>query len=288
MVLENDDRGWERRRQPAKDLGQRMQATRRAHEGDDARAGFAIWLVHAVMVAGKIASGQSRRSSQHITSRRRTAGSQDLRPFSEARTLSYPRPKHVVALYANHDEGITVMHALIVYESMYGNTHAVANHIADGLRSAFDVTVVPVAAATDELLARADLLVCGGPTHAHGMSGDVSRHAAIEAAGDTGSDLEVDGAAAGPGLREWFHGFEHRHVDAAAFDTRYDGDAAWTGRASLGITHRLRRHGYVIVAAPESFLVDAHSHLRPGEAERAVAWGAALAAATTFEGRQPV
>ena len=35
------------------------------------------------------------------------------------------------------------MHALVVYEPMYGNTHVVAGHIADGLRETYEVTVVP-------------------------------------------------------------------------------------------------------------------------------------------------
>jgi hypothetical protein len=169
------------------------------------------------------------------------------------------------------------MRAIIVYESMFGNTHAVAEDIADGLRSRFDVTVVPVKEAADQLVATAELLVCGGPTHAHGLSGDVTRHAAVEMADSEGSGLDIEGDAAGPGLRDWFHGFESRHVGAAAFDTRFEGDAAWSGRASLGIAQRLRRHGFVVIVAPESFLVDEHNHLLAGEAERARKWGAALA-----------
>ena len=66
----------------------------------------------------------------------------------------------------------------------------------------------------------------------------------------------------------------------AAFDTRIDAPAALTGRASKGIAKRLRRCGFDLVAEPESFLVDKHNHLLEGEAERARAWGAALASAT--------
>jgi menaquinone-dependent protoporphyrinogen IX oxidase len=32
------------------------------------------------------------------------------------------------------------MRALVVYESMYGNTHGIAGNIADGLRSNYEVT----------------------------------------------------------------------------------------------------------------------------------------------------
>ena len=51
------------------------------------------------------------------------------------------------------------MRALVVYESMYGNTREIAGNIADGLRADYEVTLVPVAEATTELVAGADLLV---------------------------------------------------------------------------------------------------------------------------------
>jgi hypothetical protein len=63
-----------------------------------------------------------------------------------------------------------LMRALVVYTSMYGNTHAVAVSIAAGLSTGHDVTLAPVTRATPELVAAADLLVVGGPTHLHRMS----------------------------------------------------------------------------------------------------------------------
>jgi flavodoxin len=36
------------------------------------------------------------------------------------------------------------MRAVVVYESMYGNTHQVADAIGAGLSTAFDVSVAPV------------------------------------------------------------------------------------------------------------------------------------------------
>ena len=45
------------------------------------------------------------------------------------------------------------MRALVVYESMYGNTHVIASNIADGLRADCEVTLVPVAEATWDLVA---------------------------------------------------------------------------------------------------------------------------------------
>ena len=72
------------------------------------------------------------------------------------------------------------MTALVVYESMYGNTHVISTKIADALRPTHEVTLVPVAAATRELAAEADLLVVGGPTHMHRLSTVSSRRMAAQ------------------------------------------------------------------------------------------------------------
>jgi hypothetical protein len=168
------------------------------------------------------------------------------------------------------------MRALVVYESMYGNTHTIASHIGDGLRSRYDVTVVPVGDATAEMVADAHLVVCGGPTHVHTMTSRFSRRSAIDAA-DKDSSLSVDPAAKGRGLREWIQGVGHHATAAAAFDTRIDGPAVLTGRACKGIARRLRRRGFRVAIAPESFLVDKQNHLLPGEADRATRWGSTLA-----------
>ena len=68
------------------------------------------------------------------------------------------------------------MRALVVYESMYGNTHVIAEAIARGLRPAYAVQVVSVAEARYEQVGRYDLVVVGGPTHAHGY--EHARHPA--------------------------------------------------------------------------------------------------------------
>ena len=111
------------------------------------------------------------------------------------------------------------MRALVVYESMYGNTHVVASNIADGLRADYEVTLVPVAEATTELVAGADLLVVGGPTHLRGLSSAMTRRMAAEAAARDGSGLRLDPDARGPGLRDWLKGLSGGHALAAAFDT---------------------------------------------------------------------
>ena len=169
------------------------------------------------------------------------------------------------------------MRALVVYESMFGNTHEVAVRIGAGLEGRYDVTVVPVAEVTVDHLAGADLVVVGGPTHVHGMSSNRTRVTAADQA-TADHDLQLDLAADGPGVREWLGRIEHVDgVPAAAFDTRVDGPALFTGRASKAIAKQLERHGFSLIADAESFLVDRHNHLLPHEVERAMAWGLALA-----------
>lgn len=172
------------------------------------------------------------------------------------------------------------MRALVVYESMYGNTRVVANRIADGLRATHEVTVVPVGDATPDLLAQTDLLVAGGPTHMHGMSSASSRRMAAQAAAKEGSGLTLDPGARGPGIRDWLAGVAGGHVHAATFDTRLSGVPVFTGRASHPIGRLLERHGYQIIAGPQSFLVSKQNTLLDGEAERARRWGMTLGTAS--------
>jgi hypothetical protein len=171
------------------------------------------------------------------------------------------------------------MRAVVVYESMFGNTHVVADHIADGLRATMDVTTVPVDGATPEVLDGVDLLVVGGPTHIHGMSSERSRSSAAEMAAKPESGLEMDPDAEGEGLRDWIKDLPGLPgVTAAAFDTRLGSvSPVMSGRASKGIARRLRHHGFDLVAEPRSFLIGKDNHLLDGEAERATVWGAALA-----------
>jgi hypothetical protein len=179
------------------------------------------------------------------------------------------------------------MRALVIYESMYGNTHVIADHLAAGLHPAWEVDVVPVSDATTERLAGVDLVLVGGPTHVHGMSSARSREGAATAAERSDGTLTLDPDARGLGLRDWFSAITASpRVMAAAFDTRFDGSPLLTGRASKGIAKRLRADGFDVIAEPESFLVDKQNHLLEGEAERATAWAAKVAEATSPRARR--
>jgi flavodoxin-like protein len=174
------------------------------------------------------------------------------------------------------------MKAVVVYESMYGNTHQVALQVAAGLRAdGAQVDVLPVASTTPDVVRDSDLLVVGGPTHVHGMARPKTRAAAVEQAGPRRLGLDPD--AREPGLREWFDAlppFPGRR--AAAFDTRADVPGFVSGHASHGIAHRLVEHGFTVLDK-QSFVVDKVPVLLPGEERRAFEWGAALAALSRRE-----
>jgi len=169
------------------------------------------------------------------------------------------------------------MKALVVYESMYGNTHQLAEAIADGLRTAGPAEVVPVDQADASHLDGTDLVVVGGPTHAHSMSRESTRKAAVAAAQEPDSELDLDPDAEGPGLRDWLSTVEGLPSSAAAFDTRVDAPAALTGRASKAIARKLHHLGCTLVVPPQSFLVTKETRLEPDELEHARRWGAEVA-----------
>lgn len=170
------------------------------------------------------------------------------------------------------------MNALVVYESMYGNTRRIAEAVARGLGGA----AVQVGAADPVAVAAADLLVVGCPTHVMGLSRPKTREAARQAvAKDPALRLEPD--ATGPGLREWLATLEGAGRAAAAFDTRLR-MPRWIGHAAPRIARQLRRNGHHVLRPPASFFVSKQTVLLDGELTRAEAWGAQLAAAVARPG----
>jgi Flavodoxin len=176
------------------------------------------------------------------------------------------------------------MRAVIVYESLFGNTHEVAEAIGDGIRQAHpdaEVACLPVAQAKPDDVEAADLLIVGGPTHMRGMTSGLSRKMGLQAEGkkaaSEGTSFAPEPGAEGPGVRDWFDALPRAAGSsrAAAFDTR--ADARMAGGAAHGIARRLRRHRYELVAEPEGFIIeDTEGPLRDGERDRARAWGAGL------------
>jgi hypothetical protein len=171
------------------------------------------------------------------------------------------------------------MRALVVYESMFGNTRTVAEAIAGALTSAGVTTTVTTAVAARPDAAEFDLVVVGAPTHAHTLPQASSRAEAAAWAGHPEKALTLESSAGEQGVREWLKelGSVEGPARFAAFATRVDMPRIFTGDASRAIAKRLRDAGVAAVDR-ECFLVSSVNVLLDGEAARAAEWAGRLAA----------
>jgi flavodoxin len=159
------------------------------------------------------------------------------------------------------------MSAIVVFDSLYGNTERLAEAIGDALESVGPVSVLSISDVPPDAVA--DLWVFGGPTQNHGMSRPLATFV------------------------DHVHRGTLRGVPVATFDTRYEQARLLTGSAAKSAASHLRRTGCRLIAPPESFFVErgptppeggnpnpSSVHLAEGELKRARAWGVRLAAAT--------
>ena len=161
------------------------------------------------------------------------------------------------------------MKAIVVYESVWGNTAAIAHAIAEGMgegTQAFATDAVPA-----DVLARADMIVAGSPVFAFSLPSEGMRENILRS--------ETDGPPpdlSHPSLRSWLDSLPIGRGVAAAFETRI----WWSPRGATGtIEKKLEKAGYRRLARAEKFVVrDKYGPLRDGELDRARAWGARLQA----------
>ena len=164
------------------------------------------------------------------------------------------------------------MKALVVYESMFGNTERIAQEIAAGLADHMEVEVREVAEAPRVLSREYDVVVVGCPTHALSMSTKRSRERARRRGARFGS-IET-------GLREWLEALDIRPDAAlvATFDTRVNGRHRAPGSAARAAGRSLHRLGSLPFVHPQTFrVVEENGPIYDGEADRARGWGGALA-----------
>ena len=166
------------------------------------------------------------------------------------------------------------MTTLLVHESHWGNTRAVAEAIAEGMvgTDQRSVEIVDVGAAPSPLPAGVDLLVVGGPTHAFSMSRAGTRHEAHDKGAEPGHEDR--------GIREWLADLPAPATPptVATFDTRVSKARRLPGSAARAAGKYVGHHHLGTVVASESFFVeDLQGPLLEGELERARAWGRQLA-----------
>ena len=145
------------------------------------------------------------------------------------------------------------MNVIILCDSKFGNTRKLAETMQAALADTHSVQLRPAEQGlrdTGEL----DVLLVGGPTHAHGASQPLK--AALKGL--------PEGALLG--------------TRVATFDTRFRLPKLMTGSAASTAAKLLKRVGASPVAPAESFFVsrDNPPQLEAGELERAASWARAV------------
>jgi hypothetical protein len=172
------------------------------------------------------------------------------------------------------------MKAVVMYESMFGNSELVARAVADGLAEHLEVEIHDVSDPTAAgVPAGTELLVVGGPTHAFSMSRANTRQDAIRQGAMNG--------LASRGLREWLGDMpdDLQALPCATFDTRVSRARKLPGPAARSAARMLRRHRAHLVVPPMSFFVDdVAGPLGGDQLTRARTWGAQLAATLLADG----
>lgn len=158
------------------------------------------------------------------------------------------------------------MKTIVVYESHYGNTAAVARAIAEGIGEG--ATALTTDEATDAAFEGVDLVVAGAPVMALRLPTDAVL-----------SRMEADPKRAGAdmshrSMRDWLDVIPRGHGHGAAFETKL----RWSpGGATGAIEKGLEAAGYRRVGKSHKFVVTGgEGPLRDGELEAAGAWGAEL------------
>jgi flavodoxin len=152
------------------------------------------------------------------------------------------------------------MKAMVVYDSVFGNTGQVAQAIGEGLGSPEEVEVCQVGDVQPDQLAGLTLLVVGSPTRQFSPTGATT------------------------GLLKGIPKDGLKGVKVAAFDTRFAESeiekvrilaffVKLFGYAAKPIADRLQKKGGELAAPPEGFYVtDTEGPLFEGELERAAEW----------------
>lgn len=163
------------------------------------------------------------------------------------------------------------MKAIVVYESHWGNTAAIARAIAEGIGPGAEA--LSTAEATGEALAGVDLIVAGAPL----LGFSLPTESMVKSLGTNSAQHKIPPDLSHPSMRAWLEGLPKGHGRGAGFETRI----WWSpGSAAKAIGKALEEKGYEPAGKPEKFIVkDRYGPLKEGEVERARQWGAALAKA---------
>jgi flavodoxin I len=143
---------------------------------------------------------------------------------------------------------VSLMKALIVYDSAYGNTEKIAKAIGGAI--AGEVKVLRMDEVDYSELKTLDLLIVGSPTQ---------------------------GGRPTPAIQDFLNKVSEpaiKGIDVAAFDTRFSTRLVGIfGYAAGKIADSLKRKGGTLILSPQGFFVRGkEGPLKDGELERAASW----------------
>jgi flavodoxin len=168
------------------------------------------------------------------------------------------------------------MKAMVVYDSVFGNTEKIAQVIGQALGSQMDVETRRVGDVRPEQLPRLTLLIVGSPTRGFRPTPAISKLL---------KSIPQNGL---------------KGVQVAAFDTRFTREKIETespvpilpilvnvfGYAAKPIADRLEKKGGKLIVPPEGFFVEGtEGPLQAGELERAADWARQIVAVCEEETR---
>jgi flavodoxin len=144
------------------------------------------------------------------------------------------------------------MKTLVVYDSVYGHTKAIAQAVGDAIPG--EVEVLHAGQANASELGAYDLLFVGAPTHGARPSPDAKA------------------------FLDQIQPFALKGIRVAAFDTRMTNKLITLfGVAAPKIAKELQQKGGTLVGSPAGFFVTGgEGPLKKGEVERASAWAKGL------------
>ena len=168
------------------------------------------------------------------------------------------------------------MKAVVVFESHWGNTEAIARANAAGIGPEAEALTTDQASGT--ALTGVDLVVAGAPLIAFGLPSEKTRSGVAAESGNAPTPPDLSH----PSLSVWLDSLPPGRGHSASFETRM----RWSpGGATVAIDRGLEDAGYRSGGKGRRFIVKGkYGPLRDGEIELARQWGAELAGMLEREG----
>lgn len=160
------------------------------------------------------------------------------------------------------------MKAVVVYESLWGNTAAVANAIAAGIGEG--AAALSTSEAVGDAIEGVELIVGGAPLLGFSLPTATMR----ESIGSNPAHSSHPPNLGHPSMRQWLETLPSGTGRSAGFETRI----WWSpGSSAKSIAKSLAEKGFSPLMTEKFLVTGTYGPLKEGELERAKAWGAKLA-----------